>query len=490
VTDQRSRAPSRRGAVVVVPTTTASPVRGGVRPLEIVLRLCDALERAGVRYCHFKSNEAIDRSLSGDNDLDLLVDRSHREIFSRVLRQLGFRRALAPAPRRFPGIEDAFGLDAPSGRLVHVHVHHALVVGHDATKNVRLPIEDAYLASAATTDASPLPLPSPEFEYVVFVLRMVLKHATLDAVLGGQGRLPASARRELAYLAARADPDVVREIVRRDLPTIAPTDLELAADALAGGSLARVRAAAPVRRALAGYGRRTPRADAVRRVGGRITWNARRLAAPKTTRKRLADGGAIVAILGSDGSGKTTALDGLDRWLSEYLRTERVHLGKPPRSAASVAVRALQRIAPTERSRGRLRALRHVLIARDRVRAYGKAAGIAARGGIALCDRFPTPVLDRMDAPVLGGPGTGGLARLERVYYSRIGPPDALVVLDVSPEVARSRRPSDDAAELAGRAAAVRAARWDTVGGVVLDAERSPAEVLAALKIAVWDRLP
>jgi thymidylate kinase len=131
-----------------------------------------------------------------------------------------------------------------------------------------------------------------------------------------------------------------------------------------------------------------------------------------------------------------------------------------------------------------------VLIARDRFRAYHRAVAVAAGGGIALCDRFPTAAIDRMDAPMLGGARAGGLARLEHAYYARIAPPDVTLVLSVSPETAMARRPNDDPTEIGERARAIREARWDALGAVVLDGERPAADVLAAAQEAVWDRLP
>ena len=44
-----------------------------VRPLELIRSVASRLEESRVRYCHWKSNAAIDRSATGDNDLDLLV---------------------------------------------------------------------------------------------------------------------------------------------------------------------------------------------------------------------------------------------------------------------------------------------------------------------------------------------------------------------------------------------------------------------------------
>jgi hypothetical protein len=135
---------------------------GAGRTLELVDELCRALDAAGVRSCHWKSNEALDRSASGDNDLDLLVHRADVSAFEEVLARLGFREAHLPPWKRLPGIWHAYALDRASGRLVHVHAHYQLVVGDDMTKNYHLPIEDPYLASTVPTPR--IRVPAPEIE--------------------------------------------------------------------------------------------------------------------------------------------------------------------------------------------------------------------------------------------------------------------------------------------------------------------------------------
>ncbi len=93
-------------------TTTAErtgPDQGSdvARPetLELVDALCVALADATVTYCHWKSNEALDRSLSGDNDLDLLVARPTRPASWRCWPTWASRRPGCPARPRGPGGE-------------------------------------------------------------------------------------------------------------------------------------------------------------------------------------------------------------------------------------------------------------------------------------------------------------------------------------------------------------------------------------------------
>jgi hypothetical protein len=72
--------------VVVVPRC-AQPIDGGSDPgLELVRRLCQTLSTKGVDYCHWKSNEALDRSARAESDLDLLVSRRHAHRFEEIIR--------------------------------------------------------------------------------------------------------------------------------------------------------------------------------------------------------------------------------------------------------------------------------------------------------------------------------------------------------------------------------------------------------------------
>src|SRR5687767_3572636 len=113
--------------------------------------------------------------MAGDTDLDLLVRRADGRRFTDVLCRLGFKEARPAASRQLPGVSSWYGLDDESGRLVHVHAHYQLVLGHDLTKNVHLPLETPLLDTA--THSGPFATSSPEFELVLLVVRMVLKRS-------------------------------------------------------------------------------------------------------------------------------------------------------------------------------------------------------------------------------------------------------------------------------------------------------------------------
>jgi thymidylate kinase len=482
--------------------------------LELVRTLCEALEEHGIPYCHWKSNWEVDRSASGDKDLDLLVSPRHAQRFTELLWGLGFREARGRTAHRIPGVLHHYGLDPATGRFVHVHAHHHLVVGDDMTKNYRVPVEDAYIASA-----SPSPLlrvPTAEFEFVLFVIRMVLKHFTVDAMLTGRTALSRSERTEFEHLRERADLARVREGVREHLPMVGETLFDDCARTLGAGatSWSRVSAAHRLQHALAAYARHPQAVDGVVRLWRRQSKRVRRRILGWGTSNTL-ERGCVIAIVGGDGAGKTSAANDLSAWLAPSFRTLRIHLGRPPRSPLATAVRrslSLGRrlglvtgtplkpssgVSDADAVPGNAWLLVRVLKARDRYRTYIRARRFAARGGIVISDRYPMAEIRLMDHPratsLLGTPAVKGMARalvaLEQRYFDRIRSPDLLVVLKVDPEVALRRRQHDEPATIRARSGEVWNLEWDHSQACIIDASRSQDEVLADIKSWIWSRL-
>lgn len=492
--------------------------------IALVARLADALEERGVSYCHWKSNAAITRSEAGENDLDLLVERSHAAAFREVLSQVGFTRVERQGKPLPPGKEDYLGRDVSTGKLVHVDAHYQLVLGHDRTKNYRLPLETAFLRSA--TRQGLFRLPAPELEYVVFLTRMVLKYAIWDEVLWQRLRRrragpKASEREELAYLEASVDPHRVTEIVGSQAPWLSGGLLEGCAFVARGEASPadRLRIGRQLHRRLVAHARHGEFVDGALRMARRMIVTLQRRFGV-TPRFRLANGGAIIAIIGGDGSGKSTAVEELCSWLGDEFDVRQIHLGKPRWSLTTYGIRGafkavtLVRGLPVGSHLGRraepdapsrdsayepaYRAMAWLACtARDRYLTYRRARRFADRGGLVVSDRYPHPALASMDVPLIAGlegPRTSSriaqrLQRLERRYHERIALPEVLAVLRIDPETAAGRKTDEPADYVKRRVAEVWEIDWEAVAVPVVDARRPKEEVASELKSLIWGAL-
>jgi hypothetical protein len=306
----------------------------------LIADLCQALAAEDVRYCHWKSTTTLDRAQLGEGDLDLLVDRRHSQAFLRILRRLGFKPARAA--RELPGVFHAYGLDPPSGRLVHVHAHYVLVLGDDMTKNYRLPVEDAYLA--LTTQGAVFRVPAPEFELAMLVIRLVLKHAAWDAILIGRGPLSAAERDELADLTSRATTEEVRDCVAAQLPAVGESLWQDCARSLEprAGFWFRAWTARRLEAALAGCARRPWAMDTLLKLSRRVAgFLSRRIVRPRSPRLQLDTGGALVVVLGDDHELRSRTVTAIHAWLARHFEAVAFVRDQSLRAGASARRRAL-----------------------------------------------------------------------------------------------------------------------------------------------------
>lgn len=481
--------------------------------LRLVHQLCDALDRAAIEYCHWKSTNMIHRSATGENDLDLLIAASDLDRFSDVLHTQGcWKEVVATGGAQIPGIRHFYGLDVDSGRLVDIHAHEWLLIGDDATKNYHLPIEAAYLRSANHDGL--FPIPAPEFEFIVLVVRLMLKHGSPEAILTGRGRVSSGERCEMDHLSARVEASRIRRALQDDVPFLDERILAFSIRALEPGCPTPIRLEAwqALQARLAPHARRARPADVWLQTSRRIGRRFRTRVLGRPARRQLSDGGHVVAIVGGDGAGKSTTVAELARWLSPLAPTVTLHLGKPRRSAMWFVLRGTVRLGravgahPTVQAAGApppgepngwsyVWLLTGVVNARDRSREAARAHVLASRGAIVLCDRYPLPGTIDIDGPRVDQQQASGMTGLrrrsvefERTPYCRIRPPDSVVVLRVDPDVAVARRPEADPRLVRSRAEHIRTASWPA-GTLVVEADASRERVLRDVKAGIWTRL-
>jgi thymidylate kinase len=487
--------------------------------LNRVRKLFAQLDNAGVAYCHWKSNEHLAAALAGETDLDLLVDPERRDVCERVLVEQGFQRFVAPAWGRYEGIEDYIGLDPETGRLLHLHWHWELSVGRMGVKEYRLPWERYVLDTRRRDPEFGCSVADPAVEYVLLLVRAHLKGRRYrdrgDPVLGedmGREAVWLRERIEAEHLRTVATDLLGAESARRIVATLeAPLtaeDLEqLARKAIP--PLATLARQGPLRR----FGGRWIRALACQtaRVGDRG------LRQPVARRRILPRGGIVLAVLGADGSGKSSTVADLAKWLSWKVDVYPMYMGVPKLFTRGLRriVRVVPRAAPDDEKpsssagssaakRGTLRPVLRAIwasaIAIDKRLRLKRAARARRRGLVVLCDRYPqAATMNFNDGPLLSAwkedrsPLTRRLARWEFETYAPrpTTTPDLVLKLNVSPEVSVARRPDEMTIEAARRkTTSIRELVFPPEVRVVeIDADRPLDAVLLQARQAVWEAI-
>ena len=430
-----------------------------------IRELVQNLNNNGLKYCHWKSNLSLTQALSGKTDVDLLINRMDADSFRTIMGQLCFRPAVAKEVSTFPSVEHYFALDDESGNLVHVHAYFRVITGESLVKNYRLPIEMMLLEN--TRDMQSFRLPTKSVELVIFTLRIMLKHTSLTELIM-LARDWKQVKQEILWL---LDGGLVNEsinLIDQWLPSVDPDLFSECIQAIKSPAsvFRRISLGLRLRSALRIYARHSPLVAWWSGIRTFLIMGIRRLLRSERGMSPQS-GGAVIAIVGPEATGKSTLLAEMRSWLGEHFAVNQIHAGKPKSTLftfiPNLLVPALRLFLPTYRS-SRLEtkhaseeviqntrkvyplisAIRSVLLAYDRRALLARAFARSSNGGIVLCDRYPSLSPGSPDGPQLSQfpiskdeyPIQYRLSRIEKQIYEEIPPPDLVVLLTVPVEVA------------------------------------------------------
>jgi thymidylate kinase len=489
-------------------------------PLSLLLEILKEFHRQNISYCYWKSSLRVHRALSGESDLDLLIGREDQHRAQAILLQRGLKLFRDVANRDHPAVSSYLGYDEPSGRIVHLHLHFRLVVGEALLKNYHLPWEAAVLSRAVLYPGLPIRVLDPASEALLLVARAAFEESRMDPV----------ALRNWAATRQKFELDRKALSSRLDRMTFQKRAAEAFDDDLAdmvvnavfcGRPLERqVRLRRRLRKEFAAHRVYSSAEARVRSWTRAVLWaggglNERVFHAPRPWSRRAPGGGRVVAVIGVDGSGKTTVVAAIRAWLRAEVDVMPIYFGtgagRPsllllPFKMMVPLITRLIRTKPSGASHGRISdhapgPLYSVLMmvwaaavaAEKRIKLRAAHRG-ASRGLVVVADRYPQnedvgyndgPLLPRLRyAP-------RWLRRFEARAYmlARRLPPDLVLKLEVTPETAARREPKMDPGAIRQRIEGARHLVFSGARVVSVDAERPLEEVIRSVKREIWSLL-
>lgn len=427
----------------------------------VIISLLENLQRRSVRFCHWKSNARLEETLSGGEDIDVLVHRQDAALFNALLLEHGFKLAVSRTGISHPGVFHAFALDETSSELVHLHAFHQIVSGDSLVKNYRLQIEDLLLEQTRTVHG--VPIPDAAVELVVFALRVALKHASLFEAFIVNRSYP-TVIAELRWLQGAASTQEAAALCASHFPGVGSVLFENLIEAIGDNK--------GVFRRLV-IGRRVAwRLRHLRRMGALQSGTSRlfrvmtavlgRIRRRKD--KMLQTGGAIVALVGPKATGKSTLGAALAARLGQHLHVERIHAGKPPATALTVVPRLMLPIIrrmfrkhrPSEYQKPERRAekrysliyvLHMTMLAYERRSLLQRALRVATAGGVVVSDRYPSEASGAIDSSCFDDESLARcssklkrwLMGKERAFYRGLPKPDVVIRLQAPMELTLQR---------------------------------------------------
>ena len=485
--------------------------------LPLLLMVLNEFHRQNISYCCWKSSRRVHRGLTGEGDLDLLIAKEDQHRAQAILLEHGLKLFPSAACRSHPSILSFLGHDEPSGRIVHLHLHFRLVAGNNLLKNYRLPWEKAILARTIVHSMLPIRMLDPGHEAVLLIVRNCLESTWSDPIAFRDWQAVSDKfaldRRELAASVNRATlSSRAAELLGDDLA-------DMVADAIYSeptpGAQRRLR-----RRLKAHFAaHRTYNAfeAGLRSLGRAVLWaagslNKRFCWAPRPWSRRAPGGGCVVAVIGVDGSGKSTVVAAVRAWLSQEIDVVPIYFGtgggRPslvlwPFKVMVPLITLFLRTKPKGASHGKISDRPPGLVYSVLLMVWATAVAIekriklaaahrgANRGLLVLTDRYPQneilgfnegPLMSRLTRVPIW------LRRFEATAYSLAHrlPPDLVIKLVVTPETAARREPDMDPVVIRTRIADVPRLAFPGARVVSIDAEQSLIDVIRAVKREIW----
>ncbi|MET0636782.1 MAG: hypothetical protein ABWZ25_12200 [Chitinophagaceae bacterium] len=492
-------------------------------PLVLIKNLLEQLHNACISYCHWKSNEHLDASVTGDTDLDILFNIEQKKELLTLFAELGFVKFEAVKYKRYQDIEDYLGIDLQTGKLIHVHAHFRLTMGEPYLKGYQLNIEEQLLSTKVFDPGFGIYRTDPAHELVLLFCRQALKLRNRDKLkilLKKGGPVAPNFIKEFIWIKGQCTGEQVINAADSIFPgnkAIAEICVgELNKKQLAKLStllqkeLKHARLYTPLVATLIRWQREALIKLTRRKASNSIT---------PVVHKRVHTPGVAIAVVGADGSGKSTVITQLKKIFEKKLDVYPIYFGnggyvswsskilrmagkkRKPDSKTKTQKKETAVIRPIRSGAMKtfFLCLDALEIAGVKNRNLSRLRQARKKGMIVICDRYPqTQVFGYNDGPHLNHLTNSrnwlfrSMALREKAIFSKFNFtfPDVVFKLIADARLIESRKPGQTPLEtLERKIKAIKELKFPPGCSVVtVDASHPPEKVLRTINKKIWEQ--
>ncbi len=345
--------------------------------LTVSENLLAELEKNEIRYLHWKGNCHYADGFNGKGDIDMLVHRDDREKMHSLLHTLRFINPKTQSYMQTDCIEDWLGFDEKHGIMIHLHLFFEIRFGDNLLNEYTfLPYEQCFEESAVIDNCR---VQNPAIEYAILLCRAAVGAITDSKKIEGN-RL---------FLIHRIEEESFIRIMQKC--GLSPEDAQNLFETTLDPKCETDYVSRILKKL---YKKNTFFAKqkiSKRKLSYRIRRKRRMDSVGFFTKKRLRNGGCMIAFVGQDGAGKARVTSDIAGWLRKKLEVRRFYLGGGENYFSFQ--RDLLKILPKGKF---FKSIRSILALSDQLRiakrcvsTLKKAQIYAVEGGIALFDRYP-----------------------------------------------------------------------------------------------------
>ncbi len=468
-----------------------------------------------INYCHWKSNEHLMEGLLGDTDLDVLVDENDKEKAEAALKKCGYMQCRSQYGSRYPGVDDWIGFDEKTGKLIHIHLHYHIVTGHKGMKEYNLPWTQRTLETRIKDQETGVYIMEPNLEIVTLYTRIGLKASVkrLKMAKAGKFVLGEDDLREINYLKKRIDLSKVHSILEEYYGKHTDEMLKIMEqDTIDSQNFVRLSKTASA--AFAKCRRNNGFVCTLKKyyyiIAMRvISFVRHRMQKNIITRKTNINGkGCVIAFIGQDGAGKSTVTSDIVKWLTWKLDAKKFYLGSgehyhswqkkwhsklPKKKNAITAALGAWLILSD-----------YVALAKNVQKTIIKAEKYAAKGGIAVFDRYPQNqfigINDGAKIRTLYVPKIKNKlirkyalsrAKKEEQYIAKAVShfPQLVIKLILPPEVSLQRKPEENIDIVRRKHEVIKSLAFEQSEVHTIDATMPYEEEIVKIKELIWQKI-